>query len=78
MQRAVILWTLDPAERDAALANEAVKKWRSSDRVLIEIACARSSAELFAARQAYHARFKRSIEEDVAAHTTGDIRKVME
>ncbi|XP_020090523.1 annexin D1-like [Ananas comosus] len=76
-ERAVILWTLDPAERDAALANEAVRKWRSSDRVLIEIACARSSAELFAARQAYHARFKRSIEEDVAAHTTGDIRKLL-
>ncbi|OAY63803.1 Annexin D1 [Ananas comosus] len=76
-ERAVILWTLDPAERDAALANEAVRKWRSSDRVLIEIACARSSAELFAARQTYHARFKRSIEEDVAAHTTGDIRKLL-
>ncbi|XP_026660763.2 annexin D1-like [Phoenix dactylifera] len=76
-ERAVLLWTLDPAERDAWLANEAVRKWRPGNRVLIEIACARSSRELFAVRQAYHARFKRSLEEDVAAHTTGDFRKLL-
>ncbi|XP_073010803.1 annexin Gh1 [Typha latifolia] len=76
-ERAVILWTLDPAERDAVLANEAVRKWNPSNRVLIEIACARTSGELFAVRQAYHARFKRSLEEDVAAHTSGDFRKLL-
>ncbi|KAG1366505.1 annexin D1 [Cocos nucifera] len=76
-ERVVLLWTLDPAERDAWLANEAVRKWRPGNRVLIEIACARSSEELFAVRQAYHARFKRSLEEDVAAHTTGDFRKLL-
>ena len=73
----VLLWTLDSAERDAWLANEAVRKWRPGNRVLIEIACARSSKELFAVRQAYHSRFKRSLEEDVAVHTTGDFRKVI-
>lgn len=75
-QRAVILWTLDPAERDAVLANEEAKKWRPGGRALVEIACARTPAQLFAARQAYHDRFKRSLEEDVAAHVTGDFRKV--
>lgn len=72
----VLLWTFDPAERDAYLAYETVKKWNPSNRVLIEIACARGSGQLLAARQSYHARFKRSLEEDVAAHTTGDFRKV--
>ncbi|OAY67785.1 Annexin D2 [Ananas comosus] len=76
-QRLVLLWTLDPPERDAWLANEAIRKWRPGNRVLIEIACARSSGELFAARQAYHARYKRSLEEDVAVHTTGDFRKLL-
>ncbi|KAK3128761.1 hypothetical protein QOZ80_6BG0466000 [Eleusine coracana subsp. coracana] len=52
-ERAVILWTLDPAERDAVLANEAARK------------------------QAYHDRFKHSLEEDVAAHATGDFRKLL-
>ncbi|KAJ3695811.1 hypothetical protein LUZ60_001188 [Juncus effusus] len=77
-ERAVILWTLDPAERDAVLANEAVRKWNEGkSRVLIEIACAKSSTELFAVRKAYHARFKRSLEEDVAAHTSGNFRKLL-
>lgn len=72
----MLLWTFDPAERDAYLAFEAAKKWNPKNRVLIEIACARSSGQLLAVRQAYHARNKRSLEEDVAAHTTGDFRKV--
>lgn len=44
----------------------------------MEIACTRSSQDLFKARQAYHARYKRSIEEDVAYHTAGDFRKVLQ
>ncbi|BAF19090.1 annexin Gh1 [Oryza sativa Japonica Group] len=78
-ERAVILWTLDPAERDAVLANEVARKWYpgSGSRVLVEIACARGPAQLFAVRQAYHERFKRSLEEDVAAHATGDFRKLL-
>jgi len=72
----VLLWTFDPAERDAFLVNEAARKWSPSNRVIIEIACARSSGHLFATRQAYHAKYKKSLEEDVAAHTTGDFRKV--
>ncbi|CAA6659509.1 unnamed protein product [Spirodela intermedia] len=76
-EKLVLLWTLDPAERDALLANEAVRKWNPRDRVLIEIACARSSTELILVRQAYHVRYKKSLEEDVACHTTGDIRKLL-
>ena len=49
-QRAVILWTLDPAERDAVLANEEAKKWHPGGRALVEIACARTPAQLFAAK----------------------------
>lgn len=75
-QRAVLLWALEPAERDALLANEATKRWTSSNQVLMEIACTRSSHDLLLARQAYHARYKKSLEEDVAYHTTGDFRKV--
>ena len=51
-ERLVHLWTLDSAERDAFLANEATKKWTSSNQVLVEIACTRSSEQLFAARKA--------------------------
>ncbi|CAN6542732.1 unnamed protein product [Malus baccata var. baccata] len=76
-ERIVLLWTLDPAERDAFLANEATKKWTKCNQVLAEIACSRSAHELLLARQAYHARYKKSLEEDVAHHTTGDFRKLL-
>lgn len=76
-ERLVLLWTLDPHERDALLANEATKRWTSSNQVLVEIACSRSPRELIMVREAYHARFKRSLEEDVAHHTTGDFRKLL-
>ncbi|KAG5529451.1 hypothetical protein RHGRI_029994 [Rhododendron griersonianum] len=75
--RVVLLWTMDPAERDAFLANEATKRLSASNWVLMEIACTRSSHDLFMARQAYHARYKRSVEEDVSYHTTGDFRKLL-
>ncbi|CAO2827777.1 unnamed protein product [Amaranthus hypochondriacus] len=76
-ERAVHLFTLDPPERDAFLANEATKKFTSSNWVLIEIACTRSSEDLFNARRSYHARYKKSLEEDVAQHTSGDFRKLL-
>ncbi|XWS23880.1 hypothetical protein CRYUN_Cryun28dG0053400 [Craigia yunnanensis] len=76
-ERLVVLWTLDPPERDALLANEATKKWTSSNQVLMEIACTRSANQLLHARQAYHSRYKKSLEEDVAQHTTGDFRKLL-
>ncbi|KAL5753528.1 hypothetical protein ACOSP7_021748 [Xanthoceras sorbifolium] len=76
-ERVVLLWTLTPAERDAYLANEAVKLLTANKWVLLEIACTRSSLELFATKQAYHARYKKSLEEDVAYHTSGDIRKLL-
>jgi len=76
-ERIILLWTLDPAERDAFLANEATKRLTSNNGVLVEIACTRSSHDLFMVRQAYHARFKKSLEEDVAYHTSGDFRKLL-
>ena len=76
-QRAVLLWTLDPAERDARLANEAVLKKPPTNHILIEISCTRDPMELFLVRQAYHKQCKRSLEEDVAAHTKGNFRKVI-
>ncbi|XP_021833398.1 annexin D1-like [Prunus avium] len=49
-ERSILLWTLDPAERDAFLASEATTKWTKSNQVLAEIACSRSSHELLLAR----------------------------
>lgn len=76
-ERAVLLWTLDPAERDALLAYESTRRFTSNLWVIVEIACTRSAHELFLVRQAYHARHKRSLEEDIAYHATGDFRRLL-
>nr|XP_043640230.1 annexin D2-like [Erigeron canadensis] len=76
-QRVVLLWTLEPAERDAYLVHEATKKLTASNWVLMEIACSRSSDQLLSARKAYHDKYKKSIEEDVAHHISGDFRKLL-
>jgi len=67
---------LEPADRDAVLANVAIKSGSKGYHVIVEIACVLSSEELLAARRAYHNRYKRSLEEDVATHTSGDLRQV--
>ncbi|KAF8719919.1 hypothetical protein HU200_024683 [Digitaria exilis] len=68
LRSAMMLWTMDPAARDAKLAHKALKK--KGDRhvsVLIEVACASSPDHLVAVRKAYRAAYSASLEEDVAA-----------
>ncbi|XP_074562523.1 annexin D3-like isoform X2 [Curcuma longa] len=66
-RKAVMLWTMDPAERDAKLANEALKRKVDSHLwVIIEVACASSPDHLIAVRKAYCSLYSSSIEEEVA------------
>ncbi|XP_062093099.1 annexin-like protein RJ4 [Humulus lupulus] len=76
-EKAVYRWILDPVDRDAVLAHVAIKKSEADFRVLIEISCIYSPEELLGVRRAYQSRYKRSLEEDLAAHTTGDLRKLL-
>ncbi|KAH9774228.1 hypothetical protein WN944_020602 [Citrus x changshan-huyou] len=76
-EKAVYRWILEPADRDAVLANVAIKKACPDYHVIIEIACVHSPEELLAVRRAYQLSYKLSLEEDVAAHTTGDLRKLL-
>uniref|UniRef100_A0A368UI60 Annexin n=1 Tax=Glycine max TaxID=3847 RepID=A0A368UI60_SOYBN len=57
---------------------EALDKELTSDfEVLVEIACTRSSDQVFDVRKAYHTLYKKSLEEDVAHHTAGDFCKLI-
>lgn len=69
-------WILDPTDRYAVLAHVAIKKSETDYNVIVEISSTLSPEELLAVRRAYQLRYKHSLEEDLAAHTTGDIRKV--
>ncbi|XP_052193070.1 annexin D3-like [Diospyros lotus] len=89
---AVILWTHDPAERDARLANKALNscskgiishlKVRGKDtithlQVIVEIACATPPDHLMAVRQAYCSLFDCSLEEDITSKVSLPVRKVL-
>ncbi|XP_014500243.1 annexin-like protein RJ4 [Vigna radiata var. radiata] len=76
-ERAVYRWMLEPADRDAVLLNVAIKNGPKEYNVIAEIASVLSAKELLAVRSAYHDRYKRSLEEDVAAHTTGHLRQLL-
>ncbi|CAK8531471.1 unnamed protein product [Lathyrus sativus] len=76
-ERAICLWTMDPAEREATLIDAALKKATPDYKVIIEIACTKNSEELLAVKRSYQSLYKHSLEEDVASQTTGDIRKLL-
>ncbi|KAL5827222.1 hypothetical protein ACOSQ3_019056 [Xanthoceras sorbifolium] len=78
-RKAVILWTYDPAERDAKLANDALKSKKkdlNQLQVIIEIACASSPYHLMAVREAYCSLFDCSLEEDVMSEIPFPKRKI--
>ncbi|KAI3968247.1 hypothetical protein MKX01_018550 [Papaver californicum] len=76
-EKAMYRWILEPVERDATLANAALKNALPDYPVLIEMACVKSPDEFLAIKRAYQWRYKRSLEEDIASHTTGDFRKLL-
>lgn len=77
---AVILWTQDPPERDAKLANDLLKTKKKGIKhlqVIVEIACASSPHHLMAVRQAYCSLFDCSLEEDIVSTVTPPLRKLL-
>ncbi|KAF1869645.1 hypothetical protein Lal_00017220 [Lupinus albus] len=64
-EKAVYRWMLEPADRDAVLANVAIRNGNKDYNVVVEIACVLSAEELLEMRRAYHNRYKRSLEEDL-------------
>ncbi|KAG8391139.1 hypothetical protein BUALT_Bualt01G0156800 [Buddleja alternifolia] len=79
-RKAVILWTYDPAERDARLANEALKSKKKNItqlQVLVEIACSTSPHHLVAVRKAYCSLFDASLEEDIISNVSLPLQKML-
>lgn len=78
--RAVILWTYDPAERDARIANAALtsrRKGITELQAIVEIACAASPNHVIAVRKAYCSLFDCSLEEDIISKVPLPSRKIL-
>ncbi|CAK9150390.1 unnamed protein product [Ilex paraguariensis] len=79
-RKSVILWTYDPPERDARLANEALKsrnKGINQLQVIVEIACASSPHHLVAVRHAYCSLYDCSLEEDITSNVSLPLQKIL-
>ncbi|KAF9593928.1 hypothetical protein IFM89_026171 [Coptis chinensis] len=74
-EKAMYRWMPDPVERDALFAHLALKG--QNYKVIAEIACELPPDALLAVKRAYQSCYKTSLEEDVASHTSGDIRKIL-
>ncbi|ESQ52552.1 hypothetical protein EUTSA_v10016949mg [Eutrema salsugineum] len=78
--KAVILWTYDPAERDARLANKVLKEKKKGInklKVLVEISCTTSPTYLIAVRKAYCSLFDSSLEEHIASSVPFPLPKLL-
>ncbi|GJM98629.1 hypothetical protein PR202_ga15657 [Eleusine coracana subsp. coracana] len=76
------LWTLEPADRDAIIAQEAVDGGMTvaGYQTLVEVFTRRKQNQLFFTKQAYMARFRRNLEQDMVtepAHPYQRARNVL-
>lgn len=62
---ALTLFLLDPHERDAVLAHDAIKQDEPNYRVLVEIFTGRKSSHIELIKRAYLAKFRRQLEQDM-------------
>ncbi|KAL6495729.1 hypothetical protein OROGR_030292 [Orobanche gracilis] len=76
-EKAVYRWILEPEDRDAVLLHVAINEKPIDYRVIVEISCVYSPEELLGIKRAYQIRYKHSLEEDLAQHTTSDLRKLL-
>jgi hypothetical protein len=66
MQKAMLLWMMDPAERDAVLLYECTKPGGTKgDHALLGILCTRNSAQLYLIKQAYYTMFNETLENHI-------------
>ena len=76
-KRAMLLWILDPAARDATILKQALTGDITDLRAATEVICSRTPAQLEMMRQAYAARFGCPVERDVAERASGDHRRLL-
>ncbi|CAL5012582.1 unnamed protein product [Urochloa decumbens] len=76
-KRAMLLWILDPASRDATILKQALTGDITDLRAATEVICSRTPSQLHIMRQAYRARFGCYVEHDVTERTSGDHQRLL-
>nr|XP_045751891.2 annexin A13 [Mirounga angustirostris] len=66
-----------PSEYDARQLQKAMKGVGTDEAVLIQVLCTRTNKEIIAIKEAYQRLFDRSLESDVKADTSGNLKKIL-
>ncbi|VAH69062.1 unnamed protein product [Triticum turgidum subsp. durum] len=77
VQKAMLLWVLDPVGRDATILNQSLNGDITDLRAATEVICSRTPSQLQIMKQAYRARFGCYLEQDVTERTYGDHQKLL-
>ncbi|KAL6179955.1 hypothetical protein ACLB2K_046626 [Fragaria x ananassa] len=74
-KQSLLLWTPDPATRDATIVRHALT---SSDlRAATEVICSRTPSQISQFKQLYHTMFNTQLERDVGMFTSGDLKNLL-
>ncbi|XP_072980204.1 annexin D5 [Typha angustifolia] len=77
LKRAMLLWILDPAGRDATVLRQALTEDVIDLQAATEVICSRTPSQIEIMKQAYHARFGSYLEHDIQRATSGDHQKLL-
>ncbi|KAJ3677443.1 hypothetical protein LUZ60_003167 [Juncus effusus] len=77
LEKAMLLWILDPATRDATILRQALSGDVIDIKAATEIICSRTPSQIQTIRQIYHMKFHAHLEHDLHHHTSGDHQKLL-
>jgi len=76
-ETAVVALFMPPDEYDAYQLHEGVQGAGTDEKVLIEILCSRTNAEIKAAAAAYKKLYKTALEKDISGDTSGHFKRLL-
>ncbi|KAG2635387.1 hypothetical protein PVAP13_2NG350000 [Panicum virgatum] len=79
LRKLLYLWALEPAERDAVVAREAVEGGATvaGYRALVEVFTRRKQDQLFFTKQAYLTRFRRNLDQDMVTEPSHPYQRLL-
>ncbi|VAI32224.1 unnamed protein product [Triticum turgidum subsp. durum] len=76
-KKAMSLWILDPAGRDATVLKEALSAESLDLKAATDIICSRTPSQLQIMKQTYYAKFGTYLEHDISQQASGDHQKIL-
>nr|CAD1825290.1 unnamed protein product [Ananas comosus var. bracteatus] len=77
LMKAMLLWILDPAGRDATVLRQALGGDGIDLYAATEVICSRTPSQLQIIKQAYYARFGAYLEHEIHRYASGDHQKLL-